>query len=156
MLPAHWRRWQPYVLLSLLALPALWPLGGPGLPRTNDALTHVYRAVELDALMRAGVFFPRWAPDLVHGYGYPVFNYFPYLAHVLVVALHGLGLNFLTAYNAACGLALLASAWWAFRLGREHFGEAAGLVTGVAYLYSPYLLYDTYIRGSLPENLALA
>jgi len=29
-------------------------------------------------------------------------------------------------------------------------------VAGVAYLYSPYILYDTYIRGALPESLALA
>ena len=150
------RRLQPYLLLALLALPALWPLAGPGLPRTNDNLTHLFRVVELDALLRAGVLFPRWAPDLVHGYGYPIFNYFPYLAHALVEALHLLGLNFLTAYNAACGLALLASAWLAYRLGRAHFGHLPGLVAGVAYLYSPYLLYDTYIRGSLPENLALA
>src|SRR5262249_40875972 len=43
-----------------------------------------------------------------------------------------------------------------YHLGREHFDEPAGLVAGVAYLYSPYLLYDNYVRGSLPENLALA
>jgi uncharacterized membrane protein len=156
MAAAVWGRIQPYLLLALLAVPALWPLASPSLPRTNDGLTHLYRAVELEALLRAGVLFPRWAPDLVHGYGYPVFNYFPYLAHMLVVALHWLGLNFLGAYNAACGLALLASGWLAYRLGREHFGEHAGLIAGVAYLYSPYLLYDTYTRGSLPENLALA
>jgi hypothetical protein len=155
-MPPALRRLYPYALLALLALPALWPLAGPGLPRTNDALPHYFRAVELDTLVRAGVLFPRWAPDLVHGYGYPVFNYFPYMAHGLIVALHGLGLGFLAAYKAACGLALLASAWWAYRLGREHFGHLAGLVAGTAYLYSPYLLYDTYIRGSLPESLALA
>src|SRR5688572_17433759 len=135
MLSAAWRRVQPYLLLTILALPALWPLAGPGLPRTNDALPHLYRAVELDALVRAGLFFPRWAPDLVHGYGYPVFNFFPYVSHYLVVLLHLAGLNFLTAYNLACGLALLASGFFAYRLGRAHFGPTAGLVAGVAYLY---------------------
>jgi len=29
------RRLLPYLLLSLLALPALWPLTAPGLPRSN-------------------------------------------------------------------------------------------------------------------------
>lgn len=150
-----WRRAYPYVLLALFALPALWPLTHPGLPRTNDNLPHFYRVVELDQLVRAGVLFPRWAPDLVHGYGYPVFNYFPYLAHGLVEVFHLVGLNFLSAFKAAYVVALLGAAWGAYRLGRELFGERAGLAAGVAYLYSPYLLYDAHIRGSLPESLAL-
>jgi len=154
--PALWRRLKPYALVLLLALPALWPSALAGIPRTNDALTHVYRAVELDQLVRAGVFFPRWAPHLVWDYGYPIFDFFPYEAHYLVEGLHLAGLTLLGAYNLAGALALLASGWFAYRLGREHFGETSGLVAGVAYLYSPYLLYDNYIRGSLPESLALA
>src|SRR5205823_566795 len=147
---------KPYALLLLLAVPALWPSALAGLPRTNDGLPHLFRTVELDQLVRAGIFFPRWAPHLVWDYGYPVFDFFPYGAHALVEGLHLAGLSLLTAYNLAGGLALLASGWFAYRLGREHFGETAGLIAGVAYLYSPYLLYDNYIRGSLPESLALA
>ncbi len=150
------RRLQPYLLLALFALPAIWPFIHPGLPRSNDHLPHLYRVVELDRLVRAGVLFPRWAPDLVHGYGYPVFNFFPYLGHYLAEGFHLLGLGFLAAFKAAFVLTLLCTAWFAYRLGHEHFGEAAGLVTGVAYLYSPYILYDAHIRGSLPESLALA
>ena len=155
-MPALWRRLKPYALLLLLAVPALWPSALPGLPRTNDGLPHLFRAVVLDQLVRAGVFFPRWAPQLVWGYGYPVFNFFPYAAQYLVVGLHLAGLTLLASYNLAGALALLASGWFAYRLGREHFGETAGLVAGVAYLYSPYVLYDNYVRGSLPESLALA
>ncbi len=155
-MPALWRRLKPYVLLLLLALPALWPSLPAGIPRTNDSLDHLFRVVELDQLVRSGILFPRWAPHLVWNFGYPVFNFFPYEAHYLVEGLHLLGLSFLAAYNLAGALALLASGWFAFRLGREHFGQTAGLVAGVAYLYGPYLLYDTYVRGSLPESLALA
>ena len=150
------RRLQPYGLLTLFALPALWPFTHPGFPRTNDNFLHYYRVVELDRLVRAGVLFPRWAPDLVHGYGYPVFNFFPYLSHYLAEIFHLLGPDFLTAFKAAYAAALLCAAWFAYRLGREHFGETPGLVAGVAYLYSPYLLYNAHIRGALPEVTALA
>ncbi len=150
------RRLTPYLLLALFALPALWPFFQAGLPRTNDNLPHYYRVVELDQLIRAGVLFPRWASDLGLGYGYPVFNFFPYLSHYLAELFHLLGLNFLNAFKAAYVTSLLGAIWLAYRLGREYFGEAAGLITGVAYLYSPYLLYDTHVRGSLPEVLALA
>ncbi len=153
---ARLRSLYPYTLLTLLALPALWPLLHPGLPRSNDHLPHFFRVVALDAALRQGQWLPRWSPDLVHGYGYPVFNFFPYLGHLSVELWHLVGFDFLTAYKIACALALLASAWFAFRLARAYWGESAGLVAGVAYLYNPYLLYDIYTRGSLPESLALA
>ncbi|MDW8327396.1 MAG: hypothetical protein RMK99_12575, partial [Anaerolineales bacterium] len=98
-----------------------------------------------------------WAPDLAFGYGYPVFNYFPYSSHYLVALLILTGLSALTAYKIICAAALVGSAWSAYAFGHELFDESsAGLVTGVAYLYSPYLLYDAHIRGSVPESLALA
>lgn len=146
-----------YAILAVLALPAIWPFLHEGLPRSNDHLTHVYRAVQLTELLRAGQLLPRWAPDLAFGYGYPVFNYFPYSSHYLVALLTLAGLSALTAYKLICAGALIGSAWSAYAFGRELFDEAsAGLVTGVAYLYSPYLLYDAHIRGSVPESLALA
>src|SRR5262245_16277144 len=101
------RRWPLYFALTLLALPALAPLLPPGLPRANDHLPHVYRLVELDALVRQGVWLPRWAPDLVHGYGYPVFNYFPYLAHYVAEFIHWFGPDLLTAYKLTIGLTLV-------------------------------------------------
>lgn len=151
------RRWPLYLALTLLALPALAPLVAPGLPRSNDHLPHFYRLVELDALVRQGVWLPRWAPDLVHGYGYPVFNYFPYLAHYVAELLHWFGPDLLTAYKLTIALTLVGAAWSASALGTALFRSAwAGLLVGMAYLYSPYLLYDAHIRGSLPETLALA
>jgi hypothetical protein len=153
---SRWRGTLTYFLLSLFLIPALWPLTHPGLPRANDHLPHYFRAVQLETLVRAGDFLPRWAPDLVFGYGYPVFNFFPYLAHYGVVILSLCGFEFLTAYKLACGLVLLLSGWSAYALGRELLGERAGFITGLAYALSPYVLYDLHTRGSLPENLALA
>ncbi len=152
----RWRSWLSLLIVLLLCAPAAWPFFQPELARTNDTLPHLYRAIQLDALVGAGAFFPRWAPDLVFGYGYPVFNFFPYLAHYLIVAAHRLGLDFVAAYQAAGAFTLALSAGAAWALGRELDGEAAGLAAGVAYAYSPYLLYDAHIRGSLPESLALA
>ncbi|MEK7276628.1 MAG: hypothetical protein AAB427_04710, partial [Chloroflexota bacterium] len=153
------RRWWPYVFVLLICLPAAAPYFGGGIPRSNDSLTHLYRAVELDRLARSGVFFPRWAPGLGHGYGYPVFNYFGYFSHSLIVLFHLIGLPLLTALRAAYVAALLGSGVTAFLLGRDLAGgdgERAGVVAAVAYVYSPYLLYTAHVRGGLPESLALA
>ncbi len=142
--------------LALVALPAAWPYFGPGIPRTNDAPLHLYRVFALDRLIRTGYFWPRWSPDLVHGYGYPVFNFFSPLAHYSVALYHLAGFSLLTAYRLAILSQFVLAAWTTYLLAREHFGPAGGWVAAIAYTYSPYLLYDAHIRGGLAESLALA
>ncbi|MFQ5409849.1 MAG: 6-pyruvoyl-tetrahydropterin synthase-related protein, partial [Anaerolineales bacterium] len=146
-------------LLALLLLPAVWPYAFAygDLPRTNDLATHIYRAFELEQLLDTGVFFPRWGPHLVHGYGYPIFHYFGYLSHYLIALLHKAGANYLWAYRLASSGVTLLAGWGAFLLGREMArGERGGLLAGVAFVYSPYMLYTANVRGGLPESLALA
>jgi len=141
--------------LALVALPAAWPYFGTGLPRTNDVLPHLYRTLALDRLVRTGLLWPRWSPDLVHGYGYPVFNFFPALSHYLVVLYHLIGLPLTNAYRAAVLTHCVLAAWFAYLLARDLFGPAGGWVGALAYVYSPYLLYDAHVRGGLPESQAL-
>ncbi len=155
--PARWA-WAalPWLLLAIAALPAAWPyVAGAGLPRTNDALPHLYRTLALDRLVRAGELWPRWSPDLVHGFGYPVFNFFPALSHYLVGMFHLIGLPLATAYRAAVVTHCVLTFWFTYLLARDLFGPVPGWIGALAYVYSPYLLYDAHVRGGLPENQAL-
>ncbi|MEK7327229.1 MAG: hypothetical protein AAB217_18445, partial [Chloroflexota bacterium] len=151
------RRWWPFLFILLLCLPAVSPYLGGDIPRSNDSLSHLYRAFQLARLVRAGIFFPRWAPDLAHGYGYPIFNYFAYLSHYLIVLFYLIGLPLLSALRASYIVALIASGLTAYIFARDLAGgdDRAGLVAAVAYVYSPYVLYTAHVRGGLPENLAL-
>lgn len=149
-------RFLPLLTLALAVLPAASPYFGAGLPRTNDALPHLYRALVLDRLVRAGVLWPRWSPDLVHGYGYPVFHFFPALSHYLVILYHLVGLPLTTAYRAAVLTHFILAAWCTYLLARDLFGPAGGWTAALAYVYSPYFLYDVIVRGGLPESQALA
>jgi hypothetical protein len=125
-------------------------------PEGGDTLLHLYRAVQLDALVQEGILYSRWAPDLAYGYGYPLFNYYAPLAYYLVELFHLLGLSlvgaFLAAFIAAFAGAALFTYIWVWRI----FGEAAGLVAAALYTFSPYLLIDGFQRGALAELVALA
>lgn len=160
-----------FLLVLLLCLPAALPYFGGDIPRSNDSLAHLYRAVELDRLVRSGIFFPRWAPDLALGYGYPIFNYFTYGSHYLIVLFHLTGLSLLWSLRLAYIFSLALSGVGAFLLARDVYplphpppsekslmgeGWGGGIIAAVAYTYSPYLLYTAHVRGGLPENLALA
>src|SRR3712207_5820218 len=88
------RRWWPVSLaIGLVSALSAQPLFGC-LPQGHDSLIHLYRLVELDHLLRQGLFFPRWMPDLVYGYGYPLFNFYAPLSAYLSEAIYlipGLG-----------------------------------------------------------------
>jgi len=87
-------------LACLLTLFAFYPLLQPGLPNTADGAVHLYRAVELYRCWQDGVYYPRWAPDLFLGYGYPLFNFIAPLVYHLAATLHVLGLSFESAIKA--------------------------------------------------------
>ncbi len=146
-------------LALALALLAAHPfLSRPGLPRDTDAELHVFRAAELGYALRGGAGYVRWAPDLWYGYGYPIFNYYApltyYVANVFAILP---GLDIVGGTKAVFVLGLILGALGAFMLGRDVFGQRAGLVAAAAYTFSPYiLLIDPHIRGDLPELFALA
>ncbi|MCB0044628.1 MAG: hypothetical protein KDD92_04300 [Caldilineaceae bacterium] len=149
--------WAALLILLLLALPALRPLWRVGLPATADGTLHLLRLTLLDEHVRAGALFPRWMPDLVLGYGYPLFNFYGPVAYYVAEALHLLGLSHTLALPATLGLFILIGGYGAYRLARDMFGAAApALLAGVAYLYTPYLLTNVYMRGALAEAGAQA
>ncbi len=138
------------VLVGLLILPALTPLLQPTLTRSADGVLHMYRVVVLDHMLRQGVLFPRWWPDLAYGYGLPLFVFYAPLAYYLTLAWRLAGMDIVSAVNASFALALLLSGIGAYLMVKELFGSRAGVLAGMAYAYAPYQLYNVLFRGSLP------
>ncbi|MBP7590051.1 MAG: hypothetical protein KBA85_00495 [Chloroflexi bacterium] len=146
-----------FLALALLAVPVASPLFLPGVPRTNDLTAHLFRTFFFGRTMAWGGWWPRWSPDQVYGFGYPVFNFFPSLFHLTTHFLHQLGLPLLTAYRANTYVHFLLAAVGSYLLGRMvGKSRAAGWAAALVYTYSPYLLYDAHVRGSGPETQALA
>lgn len=144
------------VAITLFALFAVQPLFVNQLTCSDDSAFHIGRAVNLEALMDSGHFFPRWSPYMVHGYGYPFFNYYAPLTSYMLVALHKLGLIYTAAFHVALFLCLWTAGLATYALAREWWGETGGLASAVVYLTAPYFAYDTLFRGNLAESFALA
>jgi hypothetical protein len=151
------RKMTTLLALVLLAVPPASPYFLTGVPRTNDLLPHLYRTFALDRALRLGSLWPRWSPDLVHGYGYPVFNFFPSLSHWCIEIVHLTGLPITTSYRVVVFLHFVVAAAGSYWLGRSLFrSRAAGWAAAVVYTYNPYLLYDAHVRGAAQETQALA
>lgn len=144
----------PYLTLTLFALIAAEPLARAAMTCSDDGSFHLFRAVELGALVQAGHFFPRWSAHMAHGYGFPFYNFYAPLSSYFVVGLHFLGLAYSTALKLAFGLGIWLAGLAAFWFVRQHWGERAGVAAGVAYLFAPYLAYDVLYRANFAESLA--
>jgi len=145
-------------LLVVLLLPVFVaiPLLEPGLPRTADGYLHLLRVVELDQCWRDGVLFPRWAPDMAFGYGYPIFNYFAPLLYHLTEIVHVVGLGFESAFKLVLIGCFLLSGWGMYALGKDILGARAGVLAAAAYIYAPFMLREVFIRGGYAQFLALS
>ena len=147
--------------LPILALIAVWlltisPLTQQGkMTCSHDGILHWLRAFQLDELVQQGILWPRWAPGLVFGYGYPLFNYYPALSLYPMLVLHRLGLNLLASWNATLALSLLASGLSMYLWARQVMRQPAAFISAAAYMLAPYQLYDVYWRGTLTESLTL-
>ncbi|HLF27857.1 MAG TPA: 6-pyruvoyl-tetrahydropterin synthase-related protein [Anaerolineae bacterium] len=126
-------------------------------PRGDDTLLHYYRVPLINSLLRQGALYSRWAPDLVFGYGYPLFNFYPPFSAYLLTASYWLaGENAWLGWNLASGLILIVTGLGMFLLGRRLFGLIGGVFAAAAYVLAPHVLYQTFQRGSLSNALALA
>ncbi|HVG23846.1 MAG TPA: glycosyltransferase family 39 protein, partial [Thermoanaerobaculia bacterium] len=142
----------PYALLvAALVLPLAAPFIGGAQPNGHDALQYLPRVTEFHENIRAGILFPRWAPDLGSGQGQPIFVVNPPLFYYLTEVLHLVGLSFVGAMNAACVLLIFAAAASMFLLGRWWFGASGGALAAIAYVYAPYFLVDLYVRTAFAE-----
>lgn len=145
-------RWF-FLVLSLCVL-VLWPLARPGLYLSDDAEWMVIRLTAFFQSFREGQFPVRFLGRLNHEYGYPVANFlypgFLYIGSFL----HGLGLSFVDSVKVIFAGSIVGAAWFLFLWLRIWFSQFASLIGIAAFIFSPYLLFDLYVRGSVGEVLA--
>jgi hypothetical protein len=155
----HPRRinWALLALL-LLSIPAVLPLLLiPVLSADNDSPLYIARSLQTASLLRSGILYSRWMPDMYNGLGSPLFNYLAPLPHYLAgvyelftdtPATQTLRiLTILSMVGAGVGMLFLAARW----------GQFAGLLAGLTYLYSAPVVYILpREKGDLASLMSLA
>ncbi|HUS71282.1 MAG TPA: 6-pyruvoyl-tetrahydropterin synthase-related protein [Anaerolineae bacterium] len=143
-----------YLWVLLLAVPAVLPLFQSGYLDSHDGLFHLYRLQALDGAFQAGVFYPRWFPQLAFGYGHPVLNYYSPLTYYVAQFFHLLGPGYLLSVKLTFAAGFMLSGVFVYLYAREVLGRFPGLIAAGVYTYFPYHLADTYLRGALAEAFA--
>jgi hypothetical protein len=145
-----------FLVVLLLPIFAAITLFQPGLPRTADGYLHLLRVVELDQAWRDGVLYPRWAPDMAYGYGYPIFNYFAPLLYHITEVVHLIGFGFESALKVVLIGCLVLGGCGTYALTKDLLGSKAGVLAAAAYVYAPFTLRELYVRGGYAQLLAVS
>jgi len=142
------------LVVFLLSIPAVFPLLKGGYLISHDGLFHLYRLAGLDRALHQGIIYPRWFPEFAYGYGHPVLNYYSPLAYYVGEIFHLLGAGYILSTRLAFLAGFLLAGLAIYLLTRDLLGRFPALVAAVAYIYAPYHLADTYVRGALAESFA--
>jgi uncharacterized membrane protein len=132
-----------FLIVVVICLVAAWPfLGRPSLPEGTDAELHIFRLHELSYLVRNGEFYPRWAPDFYHGYGYPIFNYYAPLTYYLALPVEWLpGADAVTGVKAVFVAGIFLGGLGIYGFVRDNWGKTAGYVCASCLVLESYIVY---------------
>lgn len=128
----------------------------PGLFRAHDIENHLARIANYYLAIKDGHIPPRWAKNLNHKFGYPVFNYNYPLANILAYPLIVIGFGIEESLKVILFFAYLFSGLFFYLWVKRHFSSLAAFVGSVFYLCTPYQFLDLYVRGVVGENLSFA
>jgi len=150
-------RRSPFLLILLLTLFAWAPLLAPGyFLGAHDAKHNLFWLVQFDQGLRDGFLWPRWAPDHVLGYGYPLFTFYAPLPFYVAELFHLLGASIAGAIKITWALAFVLSGVTMYRFARRLWGQGPGFVAALLYVYAPYHFVNIYVRAALAEFVAYA
>lgn len=147
----------PLFVCILLAVLTCRVYFQPGMPSTHDGENHLARFANYKLAVKEGQFPPRFAPNLYHRYGYPVFNYNYPLANIASLPFSVIKVPYIFTFKLLVTLSvlgLLYGFWcWLQQLG---FHWRAKFVAVSSVAVSPYLLQSIIYRGNIGEVMAMA
>lgn len=143
-----------FLIICLLGLIPLYPLLHAGFPLTHDGQDHIARIANFYQSLSEGNTVPRWAASLNWGYGHPILMFLYPAPSYFASFFHFLGFSFVSSVKIVFALSFLLSGVGMYLWIRNVFGEKAGIVAGVLYMYAPYRFVDLYVRGAIGEHVA--
>lgn len=142
-------------LLALVALAVAGPVLVTGSWYASEAgIRYPYLLHHFTDALAHGVLYPRWLPDLMGGYGYPLFvfeapGWFYFTAPFTLVSGEA------AAARWSLWAALSLGAWGAYLLSRRWNGRRVSLALALLFLLTPVQAFTLYEYGDLGAVFAL-
>jgi hypothetical protein len=134
-------------LIISLSLFSVYRLLPPGFLSLQDDM-HVFRLRELHQCLVDSQIPCRYSTNASFGYGSPIFNFYPPLSYVVPEFFHLLGFSLADSIKLLLIISAVIRGLGMYLL--------AGPVAAILYIFAPYQALNTFVRGAIAENLALA
>ena len=144
-----------YLVFFFLSLLIAWPFLMGLLLKTHDGIYQFIKTVSMYQSWSYGDFIGRWTPNINHGYGYGMFNFYGPLFFYFSAAVNFIIHNLIWAHNLAIVAVYLGSGWAMYLLAKDYWGRTGAILSTLAYLFAPFHLEDLYIRSSCGELVAM-
>lgn len=139
----------------ILTLVVVKPYFHTGFPYTHDGENHLARFANYKIAFREGQIPPRFAPNLMNHYGYPVFNYNYPLANLLSLPFSFLKINYEITFKILAAVFILTGLSGVFCwLDKFKISYGAVLFGTITYAASPFIWSTILFRGNIGEIMA--
>ena len=140
----------PIVVLVLLSLIVVKALFGPDYYDGHDAQAHLVRMWQYEKAVKDGQIPPKWAGDLLAGYGYPVFIFTYQLPYAIAEGFHLIGFTLPVAIKATFILSYLLSTLFMYAFAHQYFkSRLSGFISALLWSWAPYVFVKIFITASL-------
>ncbi len=153
---AVFKKFFPFILLLFLCFPLIFSFLKKGFFVTHDGEWAIVRLAAYHFALRDGQIPPRWAGNLFHTFGYPIFIFNYPLPSMIGEAFHLLSFSFVNSVKIVFILSIIFSAIFIYLLIKELFDKFTAFFGVILYLYYPFRLVDLFVRGSIGESLSFA
>ncbi|MBT4004441.1 MAG: hypothetical protein HOF08_00145 [Candidatus Pacebacteria bacterium] len=144
-----------FPLALILALLIAKPYFHAGIPYTHDGENHLARFANYKIAIREGQIPPRFAPNLMNHYGYPVFNYNYPLANILSLPFSFLKINYEVTFKLLSTIFIFAGLAGVYHwLNKLRTPYKAMLFGTAIYAASPFIWSTVLYRGNIGEIMA--
>ena len=144
-----------FCIIIFLGFTGSYRLMRPGYLSMADDM-HVFRLQQLDKCVHDGQIPCRYVPDGGMGYGYPLFNFYSPFPYMVGEAFHLAGFSYIDSIKIVFIVTSFIRPLGMFLLSSVFFGPTGGLVSAILYALGPYQAVNSYVRGAIAENFALA
>lgn len=122
----------------------------PGRPATFDANTHISTFTQFSQALKAGDFPVVWLNNFAN-YGLPVGIVTHQLTNYFGAVITFATSNPVTTYNILVFIAILFTNIFLYFFLRLYFSPVASLLGTFVYCFTPYRIFNIYVRGAMPE-----
>ena len=149
-------RAQAALALAVLWILAMRPMFNGNLIDGHEALNYPPRLAEMGRAL-TDQFPPVWAPDLASGHGLPLFEFTAPLLYFVAVPIFRAGFQIANSLQFALAIMFASGTLAMYRVARRYGGSRVTAIAVTAgWLFSPYMLFDLYVRAAMAEAAALA